>query len=224
MLDIFYCAYFVFIIIHQLLNMPFKKLLPVIQDNIARIGFQNPTPFQERIIPKIKGGMNLFGIAPKGSGKTTALVISVVQKLNGTMLDDVPRALIYVKDRQAALDLEQAFQEFLKNTDLRIYSAYEEPKINNQRDDIYAGMDIVIATPKRLSKLYYMNGINLGRLQLLVVEDAEFLYDNSCHTDVNRITESLSKCQLLVFNHAFTDRMERLQDLFMNNAQIVEVK
>lgn len=204
--------------------MPFKKLLPCIQENIARLGFDNPTPFQQTIIPKIKGGVNLFAIAPKGSGKTTALVMTVIQKLNGTMLDDVPRALIYVKDRAAALALESVFNEFIKNTDLRIYSAYEEPKINNQRDDIYAGMDIVIATPRRLSKLYYMNGINLSRLQLLIVEDAEFIFNNSCHTDVNRITESLNKCQLLVFNDAFTDRMGLLQELFMDNAQIVEAE
>lgn len=203
--------------------MPFKKLLPAIQENITRLGFDKPTPFQETIIPKIKGGMNMFAIAPKGSGKTTTLVMSVVQKLNGTMLDDVPRALIYVKDRAAALALEAVFNEFIKNTDLRIYSAYEEPKISNQRDDIYAGMDIVIATPRRLSKLYYMNGINLSRLQLLIVEDAEFIFDNSYHTDVSRITESLNKCQLLVFNDAYTDRMERFQELLMADAPIVEV-
>lgn len=204
--------------------MPFKKLLPILQENIAQLGFTDATPFQKLIIPKIKGGTNLFCIAPKGSGKSTALALAVIQRLNGTMLDDVPRALIYVKDRQAALELEAVFKAFLKDTDLRIYSAYEEPKISNQRDDIYAGMDIVIATPRRLSKLYYMNGINLGRLQLLIVEDAEFIFDNSGHTDVDRITESLNKCQYLVFNDKFSDRMERLQGLFMENAHIIEMK
>lgn len=203
--------------------MPFKKLLPILQENIARLGFTEATPFQKQIIPKIKGGTNMFCIAPKGSGKSTALALAVIQRLNGTMLDDVPRALIYVKDREAALALEATFKPLLKDTDLRIYSAYEEPKISNQRDDIYAGMDIVIATPRRLGKLYYMNGINLGRLQLLIVEDAEFIFDKSGHTDVDRITESLTKCQYLVFNDKFSERMERLQDLYMGNAQIVNL-
>lgn len=204
--------------------MPFKKLIKPLQESLTELGFEHATPFQQQIIPKIKGGLNLFGIAPEGSGKSTALALGVIQKLNGVAFDDVPRALIFVKDRDAAHALEEKFKIFLGNSDLRIYSAYEEPKINNQRDDIYAGVDIVIATPKRLSKLYYMNGINLARLQLLVVEDAEFIFDNSCHTDVKRITESVPKCQLLVFNKAFTNRMEKLQDLFMENAQIVEVE
>ncbi|MBI2279892.1 MAG: DEAD/DEAH box helicase [Bacteroidetes bacterium] len=204
--------------------MPFKKLIKPLQESLTELGFEHATPFQQQIIPKIKGGLNLFGIAPEGSGKSTALALGVIQKLNGVAFDDVPRALIFVKDRDAAHALEEKFKMFLGNSDLRIYSAYEEPKINNQRDDIYAGVDIVIATPKRLSKLYYMNGINLARLQLLVVEDAEFIFDNSCHTDVKRITESVPKCQLLVFNKAFTNRMEKLQDLFMENAQIVEVE
>lgn len=204
--------------------MPFKKLITPLKESLAELGFENPTPFQQLIIPKIKGGLNLFGIAPDGSGKSTALVLGVIQKLNGVSFDDVPRALIFVKDRDAAHALEEKFKLFLRNSDLRIYSAYEEPKINNQRDDIYAGVDIVIATPKRLSKLYYMNGINLGRLQLLIVEDAEFLFDNSCHTDVKRITESVPKCQLVVFNKAFTNRMEKVQELFMENAQIIEME
>ena len=204
--------------------MPFKKLIAPLKESLTELGFENPTPFQQLIIPKIKGGLNLFGIAPEGSGKSTALVLATIHKLNGQSLDDVPRALIFVKDREAAHALEELFKLFLQNSDLRVYAAYEEPKINNQRDDIYAGVDIVIATPKRLSKLYYMNGINLARLQLLAVEDAEFIFDNSCHTDVKRITESVPKCQLLVFNDAFTNRMEKVQDLFMENAHIIELE
>lgn len=204
--------------------MPFKKLISPLKEALSQLEFENATPFQKLIIPKIKSGINLFAIAPEGSGKSTALALATIQRLNGQSFDDVPRALIFVKNRDAAHALEETFKPFLANTDLRIYSAYEEPKIDNQRDDIYAGMDIVIATPRRLSKLYYMNGINLGRLQLLIVEDAEFIFDLSGHTDVTRITESLPRCQFLVFNNAFTNRMEKLQDLFMVDAQIVELE
>ena len=204
--------------------MPFKKLISPLKEALSQLEFENATPFQKLIIPKIKSGINLFAIAPEGSGKSTALALATIQRLNGQSFDDVPRALIFVKNRDAAHALEETFKPLLANTDLRIYSAYEEPKIDNQRDDIYAGMDIVIATPRRLSKLYYMNGINLGRLQLLIVEDAEFIFDLSGHTDVTRITESLPKCQFLVFNNAFTNRMEKLQDLFMADAHIVELE
>lgn len=204
--------------------MPIKKLHPSIQENLQRLGFETLTPFQSLVLPKIKSGANVFGIGEDGVGKTTALVISVIQKLNATALDDVPRALIFVKDRAAALYLEERFNEFLVNTDLRLYAAYEEPNVNKQRDDIYAGVDIVIATPKRLTKLYYMNGINLGRLNMIIVEDAEFLIGNSFHTDINRINESVPKCQCIVFAKKFEPRVEKLEELFMANAQLVEAE
>ena len=204
--------------------MPFNKLIPALQEAIDQIGFENPTELQEKMLPKIKSGSNLFGIGPDGSGKSTALIMGVIQKLKGQAYGDNPRALIFVKDKKSALKLEEQFKAFLKEMDLRIYCAYEEQIINKQKDGIYAGTDIVIATPKRLSKLYFLNGINLTELQMIIVEDAEFLIRNSFHTDVDRISESIAKCQHLVFASKFDSNMERLKSLFMSHSLIVEAK
>ena len=202
--------------------MAFKKLIPSVQESIQQNGFSIPTDFQKKLIPKIKSGNDFIGIGPNGSGKTTALIINVIQKLNGTAFEDVPRALIFVKDKKAALALEEEFLQFTKNTDLRIFTVYEEGNINVQKDSIYVGIDIVIATPKRLAKIYFQNGINLANLQMLIIEDAHFLYhNNSNHTDIHRITESLAKCQYIVFSNEFNSKIERLQDLFLHHAQVV---
>ena len=203
--------------------MSFKKLIPPLKDTITHKGFDEPLAFQKQILSKIKGGASLFAIAPKDSGKTTGMVISVVQRLKAAF-EDAPRALIFVKDKQAALALEQEFNVFKRGTDLRVYCAYEEYDIDKQREEIYVGTDIVIATAKRLNKLFFLNGINLNELQMCIVEDAEFLFVSGHFPDVSRAPESIGKCQYLIFSTAFDKRFERWQESFMYRAQIIKAK
>lgn len=203
--------------------MPFKKLIEPLKEALTRKGFVEPLPFQKLILSKIKGGANVFGIGPEGCGKTTTLVISVIQKLKGQAFEDAPRVLIFVKDKQSALGLELEFNAYKKGTDLRVYCAYDEHAIDTQRDEIYNGVDIVIATPKRLSKLFYLNGINLNRLQLLFVEDAEFLFMNNNFGEVSRFPESINKCQYVIFSTKFDTRFERWKNSFMFNSQTIKV-
>tara|TARA_R110002096_G_scaffold99646_2_gene220755 strand:- start:7592 stop:8206 length:615 start_codon:yes stop_codon:yes gene_type:complete len=203
--------------------MSFKKLIEPLKDTLKIKDFEAPLPLQKQILSKIKGGASLFIIAPKDAGKTTSLVISVIQKLKNAF-EDAPRALIFVKDKQTALDLELEFNAFKRGTDLRIYCAYEEQHIDTQRDEIYIGTDVVIATPKRLNKLFYLNGINLNKLQICIVEDAEFLFRNNNLAEVTRIPESMNKCQYLVFSDKFDTRFQRWQESFMYNAEVIKLK
>jgi superfamily II DNA/RNA helicase len=83
-------------------------------------------------------------------------------------------------------------------------------------------VDIVIATPKRLSKLYFLNGINLTELQMIIVEDAEFMDRGEHHTIVNRISESMEKCQHIVFSETFSSKIKRLESLFMEVSEVIE--
>lgn len=203
--------------------MPFKKLIQPLKDTIAHKGYDEPLVFQKQILSKIKGGTSLFAIAPKDSGKTTSMVISVIQKLK-VAFEDAPRALIFVRDKEAALALELEFNLFKRGTDLRVYCAYEEHNIDTQREEIYVGTDIVIATPKRLNKIFYLNGINLNRLQMCIVEDAEFLFRGSHFAEVARTPESIGKCQYLIFSTEFDKRFERWQESFMYHAQTIKAK
>ncbi len=204
--------------------MPFKKLNAPLKEALERLEIETPTPFQKKSISKIKSGANFYGIAPEGAGKTTAMIISIIQKLKSEAYMDAPRALIYVKDKEAALALEEKFKAFTRYMDLRIYCAYDEQKIDHQKDDIYAGVDIVIATPSRINKLFSITGIHLGELQLLILEDAEILVKRSFNHDIYRITQSINKCQYLVFAESWDARLEKLQDTFMTNAVKVTLK
>lgn len=204
--------------------MSFKKLNTPLKEALDHLGYSTPGLFQKKVLPKIKSGADLYCLAPKGAGKTTAMIIGVIQKLNSEAFEDSPRALIYVKDKEAALELEEKFKQFTAEMDLRIYCAYEEKNIDDQKDEIYYGVDIVIATPKRLGKLFSMTGIHLGQLQLFIIEDAEFLSKSELYDQVVRIPLSISKCQYLVFAEKMLPKMERLRDMFMERAQVLQLK
>ncbi len=205
-------------------TMSFKKLQPELKEVLENQGITKYTDFQKAVLSKIKGGASVFGIAPEGAGKTTAIVISVLQKLECKAFEDAPRALIFVKDKKSALELAAEFEKYTRRMDIRVYCAYDEQGIEDQRADIYDGVDVVIATPKRLNKIFYLNGINLGALKMFMVEDAEFLIKASSYSDLIRTPESLEKCQYIVFGTEFDERMTRMQDAFMANAHIVQTK
>ena len=202
--------------------MPFKKLNERLLDKIAEIGLEEPPSLQKVLIPKIKSGANIFAVGPNGAGKTEALVISVLQKLQMKAKGDNPVALIYAKDRDAVMALTERFKKYTEFSDIRVSAVFEEQNINQQKDEVYRGADIVVSTPKRLSKLYFLNGINLMELQMIIVEDAEFLVGTSFHTHIDRISESIQKCQHIVFAQKYDSKLERLRDLFMKNAQVVQ--
>ena len=201
--------------------MSFKKVNEHVKAALDRLEIKDANPFQSAILPKIKGGANVYGIGPKGCGKTTAFIIATVQKLKGEAFEDAPRAVIIVKNKEAAIELEESFKLFIRRTDLRIFSAFEEQHINNQIDSIYPGVDIVIATPKRLSKLYFLNGINLSQLQLFIIEDAEFLQNVNNNTELNRLSDSIGKCQYLIFGTKMETKMKKFEESFMMNAQLI---
>ncbi len=203
--------------------MSFKKLIEPLKDALKTQGIEQPNTLQSKILSKIKGGSSLFVIAPKDSGKTTSIVISVINKLKNEF-EDAPRALIFVKDKQACLDLAEIFNIYKRGTDLRVYCAYDEHNLELQREELYLGTDIVIATPKRLNRIFYLNGINLNKLQMCIVEDAEFLFRNNNFAEVTRTPESIGKCQYLVFSDKFDTRFERWQESFMFLAQTVLLK
>lgn len=204
--------------------MSFKKLHHLLKESLEQAGFETSNDFQKKVLPVLKGGADAYIIAPKGSGKTIALIITTIQKLKAVPFEDSPRALIIVKDKQGALALKEEFLRFTKTTDLRVYAAYDEYDIEKQKEEIYFGHDIVIATPGRLSKLYFLNGIHLGEVQLLAIEDADYMGRNNAYNHVLRLSESLNKCQFVIIADELNPKIANYQNSFMSNARIIKQK
>jgi len=202
--------------------MSFKKLHPLLKESLENAGFDTSNPFQKKVLPILKGGADAYVIAPKDSGKTTALIIATIHKLKAAAFEDSPRAIIIVKDKSIALALKEEFERFTKNTDLRVYALYDEYDIEKQKTEVYYGQDIVIASPARLSKLYFLNGIHLGEVQLLAIEDADYLGRNNAYNHILRLSESLNKCQFIINADELNPKIKNYQNAFMSNARLIK--
>ena len=202
--------------------MSFKKLHPLLKESLEYAGLETSNSFQKKVLPTLKGGADSYIIAPKGSGKTTALIIAVIHKLKAAAFEDSPRAIIIVKDKEDALVLKEEFERFTKTTDLRVYAVYDEYDTEKQKTEIYPGQDIIIATPARLSKLYFLNGIHLGEVQLFAIEDADYLGRNNAYNHILRLSESMAKCQFVITADVMNSRIQNYQNAFMHNAQMVK--
>lgn len=204
--------------------MSFKKLHPLLKESLENASYETSNPFQKKVLPTLKGGSDAYVIAPKDSGKTTALIITVIHKLKAVAFEDSPRAIILAKDKKDVLVLKDEFERFIKNTDLRVYAAYDEYDIEKQKTEIYYGQDIVIATPSRLSKLYFLNGIHLGEVQLFAIEDADYMSRNNAYNHILRLSESINKCQFVIIADEMNSKIANYQNSFMSNAHLIMQK
>lgn len=204
--------------------MSFKKLHPLLKEALENIDYESANSFQKKVLPTLKSGADAYLIAPKGNGKTTALIITAIQKLKARAYEDSPRAIIIVKDKMDALALKEEVEKLTSTTDLRVYAAYDEYDIEKQKTEIYYGQDIVIATPSRLSKLYFLNGIHLGEVQLFAIEDADFLGRQNAYNHILRLSESIAKCQFIIVSEQMNSKISNYQNTFMSNAHILKGK
>lgn len=204
--------------------MSFKKLNPLLKEALDDLGLERANALQKKVLPVLKGGASAYIVAPKEYGKTTALIIAIVHKLKAEAFEDSPRAIVIVKDKQDALILKDTFERFTKSTDLRVYALYDEYDIEKQKEEVYYGQDIVIATPARLSKLYFLNGIHLGQIQLFAIDDADYLSKNNAYNHILRLSESIEKCQYIIIVETWSKQMSNYQNSFMSNAQVLQLK
>lgn len=204
--------------------MPFKKLHPNLLEALERFSIESPTPFQKKSIPIIKSGANVFCTAPKDSGKTTALILTTLHKLKCEALGNAPRALVIVENKSKVLELYDAFFNYTKYSSLRVYASYEELHIDVQKSEIYMGIDVLITTPKMIHKLFLNNGVSISELKICSIDDADFLIQQSAYTAMTTTTESIKKCQYVVYSENLHPKLKRLEEYFMERARYVKIE
>ena len=203
--------------------MPFKKLHSDIREKLDDLEIITPTPFQSQCIPVIKSGTNLFCTAPKDSGKTTTLILTTLQKLKCQAIGNAPRAVVLVENREKALELYDAFIKHTKFNSLRVYASYEQLHIDMQKSEIFEGIDILISTPKTMYKLMSLNGVSTSQLKIFSIDDAEFLVQKSSYTAVMSITQSINKCQFVLYSEKMHPILKRFKSYFMEYSKIVTI-
>lgn len=201
--------------------MPFKKLHPEIQEKLAQFEITTPTPFQKKSIPVIKSGANVYCTAPKGSGKTTTLILTTLQKLECREDGMVPRAIAVVENKEKAMELYEAFLSYTKHTSLRVYVGYEELHIDVQKSEIFMGIDILISTARSLNQLFLSNGVGTSQLKIFSVDDAEFLTQRQAYSAIMSVTRSIKKCQYVLYLEKMDPMLKRFEGYFMEFAKKV---
>jgi superfamily II DNA/RNA helicase len=203
--------------------MPFKKLHSDIREKLDDLEIITPTPFQSKSIPVIKSGANLFCTAPKDSGKTTTLILTTLQRLKCEAVGNAPRAIILVADREKAIELYDAFIKHTKYNTLRVYVSYDQLHIDTQKSEIFEGVDILISTPKTMNKLLSLNGVSTSQLKIFSIDDAEFLVQKSSYNAIMSITQSITKCQFVVYSDKMHPILKRFKSYFMEYSKIISV-
>ena len=201
--------------------MPFKKLHSEIKEKLEELEIATPSSFQRKSIPVIKSGANAFCTASKDSGKTTTLILTTLQKLKCEAVGDMPRAVVLVENKERALELYEAFLVFTRYKSLRVYAAYEQLHIDVQKSEIFEGIDILISTPASMKKLLLSNGVSTSQLKILSIDDAEFLVQPSAYTALLLITQSIGKCQYVLYSEKMHPILKRFESNFMEYAKKV---
>lgn len=201
--------------------MPFKKLHSDIQEKLEYLEIITPTPLQSTCIPVIKSGANVFCTAPKDSGKTTTLVLTTLQKLKCEAVGNAPRAVILVENKEKAMELYDIFLTYTRHNSLRVYVSYEELHIDVQKSEIFMGIDILISTPKTMNKLFLLNGVSTSQLKIFSIDDADFLVQTSMYNAIISITQSIKKCQFVLYSEKMNPKLKRFESYFMEHSKII---
>lgn len=206
---------------NQLMNI--KKLIPELVSNIINTGFDtSPKTIQGLSIPKIKSGADLFMIGPKDSGKTTALIIGIIQQLK-TPIEEAPRAIIMASTRDKAHEIEKQFKILSKGTNLRYFTAFDQGILQYQKDMIYEGLDVLIVTPKRLSQLLNVMGVPMVKIKILAIDDTDTITLNNYGKIIYRVTDTIENAQFILAADKWKEDFDRISDRIMKNPQIVKI-
>ncbi len=202
--------------------MKLKKLLPELVSGIINTGFdKEPRQIQTDSIPKIKSGADLIMISPKGTGKTSALVIGTLQLLKKPF-EEAPRAIIITSSKEKSYEIEEQLALLGKECKLRTFVAFDRGIIQYQKDEIYDGLDVLICTPKRLTELVNIYGIPMTKVSLIIMDDADTLITNRYHSIIYRIGDGVKKAQILIAADKWHSKFDDLSERLLKNPIICE--
>ncbi|MFP9117547.1 DEAD/DEAH box helicase [Flavobacterium sp. RNTU_13] len=203
--------------------MKLKKILPHLQQSLEQAGLTEPTELQRETFGPIKSGVDLVIGGLREEGKTTAIVINVIQRLDKAPAGMIaPRALIIVKDKEKMLEMMELFAELGKHTDLRIYGVHDKTNLDEDKNQISVGIDVLIGTPIRLNDMFGGAGFDVNQLKMLIVDDVEELLRNRLEPKIARLSNSIGKTQRLFFTDVITERVEFLADRLMVEPMFME--
>jgi ATP-dependent RNA helicase RhlE len=192
---------------------------------ISARGYTTPTPIQAQAIPVILNGRDVLGGAQTGTGKTAAFALPILQMLsrqNGNFRK--PRALVLTPTRELAAQVSEFVDTYGKNLNLRSAVVFGGVNINPQITKLRRGVDILVATPGRLLDHAGRRTVDLSRVEMLVLDEADRMLDMGFIHDIRRIMKLLArKRQNLLFSATYTREVRDLADGLLHEPKLIEV-
>lgn len=191
--------------------MKLKKIDENLKEGLIENGLTEANEMQQETFSTLKSGADCIIIAPKGSGKSTTIVLNVIQQLKGEG-EESPRALVIVEDKAKVLEMEDLFEKLGKYTDLRVYGVHDKGDMEYDKNYISTGIDVLIGTPNKLGEMFTTAGYNVNRLKMFILDDADPILKLRHETKIMRISNSINKTQRIIFADVFSERIEILAE------------
>lgn len=196
---------------------------PQVKAGITAAGYTNPTPIQVQAIPPVMQGRDVLGLAQTGTGKTAAFVLPLLQRLMNGPRGSV-RALIVSPTRELAEQTHSSIQVLGRKTGLRSITVYggvgAQPQIRGLRN----GVEIVVACPGRLLDLMDQGAANLSRVEVVVLDEADQMFDMGFFPSIRKIMSAVpAKRQTLLFSATMPAEIRSLANDFLFQPVTVEV-
>lgn len=201
--------------------MKLKKIDQGLQNGLIRNGLTEANALQEETFSTIKSGADVVVQSEKGSGKTTTIVLNVIQKLKNPF-EESPRAIVFVEDKPQVIEMVEMFKQLGKDNDIRVYGVHEKTDIDEDKNQISLGIDVLIGTANKLNAMFSTAGYNVNKLQMLVVDDADILFKNRMDVPILRLSDSMPKMQKIFFCNQITEKIEIMADRIMIEPLFIE--
>jgi len=198
------------------------KISPILQPNIARKGYVNPTPIQDKAIPFVLDGRDVVGVANTGTGKTAAFLIPLLDKILNNPREKV---LVIVPTRELATQINDEFLDFRRG--LKIFSVCCVGGVSTypQISGLRRPHNFVIGTPGRLKDLADRKVLRLDEFKTIVLDEADRMLDMGFVDDMRFLMSSMApNRQTLFFSATITSEIDKLIKEFLNNPEHISVK
>ncbi|MEO7744466.1 MAG: DEAD/DEAH box helicase [Usitatibacter sp.] len=206
--------------------------MPELLRAVAEQGYTTPTPIQAQAIPVVASGRDLLAAAQTGTGKTAGFTLPVLQRLAPMATKSFSpalhpvRCLILTPTRELAIQVHESVQTYGKYLPLRSFCVYGGININPQIEALKKGVEVLVATPGRLLDLVQQKAVQLGKVQILILDEGDRMLDMGFIPDIKRIIALLPMApmrQTLLFSATFSDEIRKLSAQFLKDPATVEV-
>lgn len=194
--------------------MKLKKINENLKEGLINVGLTEPTQILKESFGTIKSGNDVVIICEDANEREDIIVINTIQRLEKEFMQS-PRALIIVKDKPEVLRMLEKFETYGKYTSLRFFGVHEKTNLDEDKNNISVGIDVLIGTPERLNLMFGTAGFDVNQLKMFVIDALDDLLRVRLESKLYRLSESIGKTQRFYLSSSEYERLDSFVDKTM---------